>query len=74
MQLFDQVWNRKEALGVSPLPIASLRVFTLQRQDYLGVHRIFFMFSCNIVLPRVLKSSTLHGLFQAQHAYLCLVR
>lgn len=74
MQLFDQVWSREEALGTFPLPTVSLRVFTLQSQDSLGVHRICFVFSWDIVLPHVLKSSRLHGLFRALHAYLCLVR
>lgn len=70
MQLFDQVWSREEALGASCLPVMSLRVFSLQSQDCIEMHRIYFMFSWDTVL----KSNRVHGLFRALHNYLCLVR
>lgn len=76
MQLFDQVWRKEGAvlvLGRSPLLIA-FPVLILQSQDCLGAHRICFTFSWDIVLPRELKSSRLHSLFRALHAYLCLIR
>lgn len=60
-------------LGTSPLLIV-FSVLTLQSQDCLGAHRMCFIFSQDIVLPQELKSSRLHGLFRALHAYLCLIR
>lgn len=59
----------------SPLPIMSLRVCTLQRQEHLGVHRICFTLSWDICFTSyVEKQQTPWCLFRALHAYLCLVR